>query len=203
MPTVTPLSELFSFIDIAEKKDYFNEHTIQSRRSACNKFFESLDEDQQTVEYVAEHMDVIKARFTNRHPEIRGGTVDVYAKRAALVLKDFFAWKADRYAWERDLAARQAGRPAAGDGEKRAPRPEKAKAAPAAEHVNEDSSDTHTVTIPLPAGTKVIVKLPNTLLVKDLQRVMWALLAYTSDWDPSVPPRQTFAQLENRDSLGA
>lgn len=201
MPTVTPLSELFNFIDIAEQKNHFNEHTIQSRRTACNKFFEELDEDQQNIEYVSEHMDVIKARFTNRHPEVRGGTVDVYAKRAALTLKDFLAWKSDRAGWERELAAKQAGRTTTAEGAEKRPRPDKPKAAPAPAAANENDSDTHTVTIPLPAGTKVVVKLPNALLVKDLQRVMWALLAYTSDWDPSVSPRQTFAQLEDRSSL--
>ena len=197
-----PLSEVFEFLDVASKKNFFNENTIQSRRVACNKFFEILDEDQQNVEYVNSNLDVIKARFTNRYKDIRGNTVEQYARRVMLVMNDFTAWKADRAAWERDVAARQSSR-AASDDEK-SPRAEKPKAAPAASAVPRgEDLGTHTVTIPLPAGSKVVVTLPRELLVKDLQRVMWALLPYTSDWDPSVAPRQTFAQLEDRSSLGA
>src|SRR6185312_12993187 len=99
----TSLSDVSAFLDIAEKKDFFNANTIQSRRVACNKFFEILDEDQKTVEYVSENLDVIKARFTNRYPEVSGRTIEVYAQRVRLVLNDFLAWKADRAGWERDL----------------------------------------------------------------------------------------------------
>lgn len=202
---MTSLSEVLDFLDVASRKNFFNENTILSRRTACTKFFEILDEDQKNVEYVRDNLDVIKARFTNRYTDVLGQTVDAYANRVMLVLKDFDAWKVDRSAWERDVAARQSARAsaAAADGEKRT-RAEKPKAAPAANDApREDDPGTHTVTIPLPSGSKVVVTLPRALLVKDLQRVLWALLPYTSDWDPQVSPRQTFPQLEARTDLGA
>jgi hypothetical protein len=200
----TPISEVSEFLDVASGKNFFNENTIQSRRTACNKFFEILDEDQQNVEYVRDNLDVIKTRFTNRYTEVRGRTVDVYANRVLLVLKDFLAWKADRSAWERDVAARQSSRTTNADGEKRT-RTEKPKPAAGASPTppKDDDADTHTVTIPLPTGTKVVIKLPRALLVKDLQRVLWALLPYASDWDPSVPTGKMFPQLEDRSNLSA
>lgn len=200
----TPLSEVFEFIDVASKKNFFNEHTIQSRRVACNKFFEILDEDQRNVEYVAGNLDVIKARFTNRYTEVRGHTVDVYANRVMLVLKDFVAWKRDRSAWERDVAARQSPRPAAGDGERR-PRTERPKPSAASAAKPEDDSDARVVKVPLPRGFEVTVRLPLRDLKKaDLKRVLWALLPYAADWDPSeAPPAQTFPQLEGRPDLSA
>jgi hypothetical protein len=199
---MTPLSDVSEFLDVASKKNFFNENTIQSRRTACNKFFEILDEDQKNVEYVRDNLDVIKARFTNRYTEVRGHTVDVYANRVMLVLKDFLAWKADRSAWERDVAARQSGRATAAEGEKR-PRPEKPKPAQASAAPQVGDPDTRVVKIPLPSGFEVEVKLPRDLAVKDLQRILWALLPYASDWDPSVPTGKMFPQLEDRSNLSA
>jgi hypothetical protein len=198
-----PLSDVSAFLGIAEKGDLFNANTIQSRRIAFNKFLEILDDDQRTLEYLRDNLDVVKARFTNRHAEMRGASVDAYANRVQSVLKDFLAWRADRSAFERDVAARQSSRASAADGEKRA-RSEKPRPAPAASAARpEDDADTQTITIPLPAGTRVVVKLPRELLVKDLKRVLWALLPYASDWDPSESPRQTFPQLEGRPDLSA
>lgn len=199
MPS-TPLSDVSSFLEVAEKKDYFNAHTIQSRRVACNKFFEILDEDQQTVEYVSQNLDVIKARFTNRYPEVRGNTIEVYAQRVRLVFNDFLAWKADRAAWERDIAARQSNRATNGDGEKRA-RPERAKASasPPPRADSDESPDMRMVKIPLPAGVDVEVKIPRDLSKSDLKRVLWALLPYAKDFDPDVSPQVTFPQLEAHD----
>lgn len=197
-----PLTEVSDFLEVASKKNFFNEHTIQSRRVACNKFFEILDEDQKNVEYVRDNLDVVKARFTNRYTEVRGHTVDVYANRVLLVLKDFLAWKADRSAWERAVAARQSARATAAEGEKHT-RAEKPRPAAASAPSSQDDPDTHTVKIPLPGGRQVVIDLPRALTVKDLQRVLWALLPYASDWDPSVSPRQTFPQLEDRNNLSA
>jgi len=190
----TSLSDVSAFLEVAEKKDYFNAHTIQSRRVAFNKFFEILDEDQRTVEYVSENLDVIKARFTNRYPDVRGNTIEVYAQRVRLVLNDFLAWKTDRAAWERDIATRQSNRATNGDGEKRA-RPERAKpSAPRAD--TDESAGMRAVTIPLPSGAEIEIKIPRELSVSDLKRVLWALLPYAQDWDPNVSPRTTFPQLE-------
>src|SRR5437667_1856429 len=199
---MTPLSEVFELLDVATNKNFFNDNTVQSRRVACNKFFEILDEDQKTVEYVRDNLDVIKTRFTNRYKDVRGNTVDSYANRVLLVLKDFLAWKADRSAWERDVAARQSARTTAADGEKRT-RTDKPKPAATRAPATEDDPDARVVTVPLPSGFEVTIKLPRELSVADLRRVLWALLPYAGDWDPSVSPLQTFPQLEDRKDLSA
>lgn len=199
---MTTLSDVSAFLDVAEKKDYFNSHTIQSRRVACNKFFEILDEDQKTVEYVNDNLDVIKARFTNRYPEVRGATIDAYANRVRLVLNDFAAWKADRAAWERNVASRQNSR-STGDEEARATRTRAEKPKPNASASTSAPADDvnpalRLVRIPLPSGVEVEVKIPRDLTVADLKRVLWALLPYAHDWDPNVSPRQMFPQLEDQ-----
>jgi hypothetical protein len=194
----TSISELFAFIDIAEKKNFFNRHTIQSRRTACTKLFGILDEDQRTVEYVRDHLDVIKARFTNAHTEIRGNTVEVYSQRAALTMTDFLAWKADRAAWERDISARQGARASAADDAGRRPRADKARPAAAAGAAADDAN-VRLVKVPLPSGFEVEVRMPREMAMSDLKRILWALLPYARDWDPSESPRQTFPQLEARD----
>jgi hypothetical protein len=203
MPT-TPLSDVSAFLEIAKKKNFFNANTIEARRIAFNKFLEILDEDQQTVEYLRDHFDVVEARFTNRHPEMRGSSVDQYANRVQRVLKDFVAWKTDRSAWERDLAARQSVRTTASDSEKKRTRVEKPKlAATASAAPTEDDSTARVVKIPLPSGFEVMIKLPRDLTTADLKRVLWGLLPYASDWDPSAQsPRQVFPQLNGeRDDL--
>jgi hypothetical protein len=190
-----PADEVMQFLEISSKKNYFNDNTIQSRRTACKKFFDILDEDQKTVEYVQDHIELIKTQFGNRFPEVRGNTVDVYAARVQLVLRDFLAWKADRAAWERDVAGRQGARSSSGDAEKRT-RPEKPSAAsppPRAEDPN-----VRVVKIPLPArDIEVEVTIPRDLTVSDLKRILWALLPYAGDWDPNVSPGVTFPQLES------
>jgi hypothetical protein len=150
---------------------------------------------------VRDNLDVIKARFTNRYTDVRGNTVDVYTNRVQLVIKDFLAWKADRSAWERDIASRQNARGTKDDGEKR--RAEKVKSpAAAASALAGDDVDVRVVKIPLPSGFEVEIKLPRNLSVGDLRRVLWGLLPYATDWDPGVhSPPQMFPQLEGKDDL--
>ena len=82
-------------------------------------------------------------------------------------------------------------------GQKRT-RTEKPKAAASAPPPVDDDPDARVVKIPLPSGFEVTITLPRELSVKDLKRVLWALLPYAADWDPSVSPVQTFPQLENQ-----
>jgi hypothetical protein len=198
---MTNLTEVSEFLDILGKKNFINDNTVQARRVACNNFFDILDNDQKTVEYIQENIDVIKTRFANRFKEVRGNTVDEYARRVMLVINDFVAWKADRGAWEREISARQAGRASNGTGERRS-RPEKVKQSaspppPPAEERNTD--DRRVITVPLASGAEVEVKIPRDLSKSDLKRVLWALLPYAKDFDPEVSPLATFPQLGSHD----
>jgi hypothetical protein len=197
----TSTDEVIEFLGIAGEKGFLNENTVNARRTACNKFFDILDQDQKNVEYIQANLDVIKQRFTNLNREVAGTTVDEYARRVQLVLNDFTAWKADRGAWERSVSAKQAARPA-GDGEKKA-RPtkaEKPKAAPQPEaaqpqHANDPS--TRTVEFPLRKDFDVKITLPRDgITMAELRKLAWFLLPYATDFDPSTPQREAFPMLD-------
>lgn len=203
----TSVDEPIEFLGIAASKGFLNDNTVQARRTACNKFFDILDEDQKSVEYVRENLDVIKARFSNLNKEVAGTTVDEYARRVTLVLNDFTAWKEDRAGWEKSVSAKQSARPA-GDGEKktRAPKADKAKAPPpqgngAAHTANTASFNSdvamRTVEFPLRKGVDVKVSLPRDgITMAELKKLAWFLLPYAADFDPEVSPRETFPMLE-------
>jgi hypothetical protein len=81
------------------------------------KLFSVLEPDQHTVAYVLDNMEGIKKRFSNLNKDVRGGTVDEYARRVLFAAKDYVKWKADRGAWERDAGSRGN---ATSDGDKKA-----------------------------------------------------------------------------------
>ena len=123
----TNVDEMIEFLGIIEEQGFLNDNTAVARRTACKKLFDILDPEQRTVEYVRDNLPVIKTRFSNLNKEVRGGTVDEYARRVQLVIDEFTKWKADRAAWEREQASKQNARPA-GDGERKSkPKAEKAK----------------------------------------------------------------------------
>src|SRR5208282_4522166 len=109
------LDEVQDFITTTVKQGYVNDHTANGRRTACAKLFTVLEEDQKTIAYVLDNMDAIKVRFQNLNKDVRGGTVDAYARRVQYTVKDYLKWKADRGAWEREAGARGAVKT---DGEK-------------------------------------------------------------------------------------
>src|SRR5688500_16988875 len=111
----TSVDEVIEFLGIAGDKGFLNDNTVVARRTACNKILDLLEPDHKNVEYVRDNLDVIKSRFSNLNKDVRGNTVDEYARRVQLVLNDFTAWKEDRAAWERSVSAKQNARPA-GDG---------------------------------------------------------------------------------------
>ena len=45
----TNLDEPLQFLGIVASKGFWNENTVQARRTACTKFFDILDEDQKNV----------------------------------------------------------------------------------------------------------------------------------------------------------
>jgi hypothetical protein len=204
----TSLDEPIEFLGIAASKGFLNDNTVQARRTACSKFFDILDPDQKTVEYVLENLDVIKARFSNLNKDVAGTTVNEYGRRVKLVLEDFTAWKADRAGWERSVSAKQSARPAA-DGEKKAKaKTEKPKAQPqqqtasgnGAAHQAPPNPDTRTVTFPIRPDFDLSVTLPRAgISVDELKRLVYFLLPYAQDWEPSQSPRSVFPMLERDD----
>src|SRR5262245_21858879 len=99
----TSIDEVFEFLGIVATRGTWNDNTVQARRTACNKFFDILDESagEKSVEYVSGNLDVIKARYMNLNKTAAGTTVDEYGRRVMLVLNEFAEWKSDRSAWEK------------------------------------------------------------------------------------------------------
>jgi len=200
--TTSNLEEVIEFLVIAEKQGFLNDNTVQARRTACNKLFSVLDEDQKTVEYVRDNLDLIKTRFQNLNKEVRGGTVEEYGRRVQLVLNDYAQWKTDRSGWERDVGARGAreSRMTSGDTEKKprsTPRAEKSKQSPSDGAANNGGA-ARVVTFPLRQDFEVSVGLPRDgITVSELKRLLWFLLPYARDWEPTTSPRVVFPMLES------
>src|ERR1051326_820265 len=77
---MTPITEMTDFLDIAVKQGFLNDNTVAARRTAVNKFAEIIDVENRTVEYLHDNLDVVKTRFSNLNKEVRGNTVDEYAR---------------------------------------------------------------------------------------------------------------------------
>jgi hypothetical protein len=183
------------FLDVAAKMNYYNDNTIQARRTACSKFFEILEDDQKTIEYVRDNLDVIKARFSNRYKDVRGATVEEYARRVGIVLNDFTSWNTDRAAFERDLAARQS-KPAEGE---RKPRSKPTEASNSNGNGNgaHTAEDVRVVKFPIRPDFDVSITLPKSgITVAELKKLVYFLLPYTNDWEPNDAPRNVFSMLE-------
>jgi len=197
----TSIDEVIEFLGIAGSKGFMNDNTVVARRTACNKFFDILDPDQKTVEYVRDNLDVIKGRFSNLNKEVRGNTVEEYRRRVQLVIDDFTKWKADRAAWEREVSARQSPR-ATSDGDKKsrtkAETPNTRKNGASPQDPPRSSQDTRVVTFPIRSDFETQITLPrNGLTVQELKKLVYFLLPYASDWEPSESPRNVFPMLES------
>ncbi|HUB97144.1 MAG TPA: hypothetical protein VL993_14575 [Stellaceae bacterium] len=197
---MTDLAEAMEFLDIAGEKGFVNENTVSARRTACNKFFDILEPGDKTVEYVRGNLDVVKARFANLNKDVRGNTVDEYARRVQIVLNDFTEWKTDRAGWERKVSSRQSARPT-GDGDKVVRiKADKAKTQNGASQTGAGNPDTRVVTFPIRPDFELQVTLPrNGITVQELKKLVYFLIPYATDWEPSESPRNVFPMLERED----
>ncbi len=183
--TTNKLDDVFEFLRIAGEKGFMNSNTVGGRRTAFNKLLTVLDADQQNVEYIRENLTVIKTRFQHLNPDVRGTTVDEYARRIEATLEDFTFWQSDRAGWEREITARGVREPRAanGDTEKKArtSHSEK-KQQPLAEDIKVNSS-ARVLTFPLRPDFEVIVHLPRDGITRlELQRLGMFLYPYVKDF---------------------
>ncbi len=195
---MSDLNLIFEFLDIVEQKHHWPGNTAQARRTACTKLFALLEDDQKTVEYVRDNLDVLKHRFSNANKLVAGGTVEEYGRRVQLVLNEFAEWSKDRAAWERKQAAKQSSR-----GKEDRPREKTKPAATAPTRVNGHAPEHETITaqFPFPGGRMVTVVLPKEGLTRtEMRRLGQFLVPWANDWDPSaqmVPPAAESALLED------
>jgi hypothetical protein len=178
---ISELDDVQDFLTTTAKQGYLNENTALGRRTACVKLFAVLEQDQQSVAYVIDNMEGIKKRFQNLNKDVRGGTVDEYARRVLFAVNDYLKWKADRGAWEREAGSR--GKPA-GDGEKKAkaPKVEKqvAEAAPVV------SATTRLVAIPIRSDFDVSMVIPKDITIHEVRKIAYVLAGMVVNHDPTT-----------------
>jgi hypothetical protein len=176
------LDSVIDFLATTAKQGYVNDNTAIGRRTACVKLFEVLEDEQKTVAYVRDNIDVIKTRFQNLNKDVRGGTVDAYANRVLFAVNDYMKWMADRGAWEREAGAR--GKTTA-DGERKAkaPKAEKQAAAPESQVVD---VNTRMVAIPIRPDFDVSTVIPRDITITEVRKIAYVLAGFVVNYDPTT-----------------
>lgn len=211
MSLIRDTEEVVKFLEFAGRKSILNEHAINCRLTACNNLFSVLNEDEDSIDYILQNLDVLINRFRNRNNNVRASTLKVYKSRVKSSLEDFKAWSADPFAWERavtDKARASLGMEMRKERKEKKPPVTKVPAAkkkseePVAEVVP-DEADELTVPIAAPPseGTGRKVSFPirpdlcvemvlpeNGLTLKELHRLGLFLYPYCSDIDQEHSP---------------
>jgi hypothetical protein len=186
------LDDVQDFLTTTGKQGYVNENTALGRRTACAKLFAVLEPDQLSVAYVLDNMESIKKRFQNLNKDVRGGTVDEYARRVLFAVNDYVKWKADRGAWEREAGTR--GK-AAGDGEKKAKAPKAEKQVASATPVV--SANTRLVAVPIRADFDVSFVIPKDINIHEVRKIAYVLAGMIVDHDPTTKAVQDLLDFKN------
>jgi hypothetical protein len=182
--TSSELDSVLDFLGTTAKQGYVNDNTALGRRTACVKLFTVLDDDQRTVAYVRDNMDAIKTRFQNLNKDVRGGTVDEYARRVLFSVNDYMKWMADRGAWEREAGSR--GK-AASDGDKKAKAPKAEKQAPvAAVPAPVANTTTRMVAIPIRPDFDVSTVIPKDITIHEVRKIAYVLAGMVVNHDPTT-----------------
>lgn len=181
--TTSELDSVLDFLGTTAKQGYINDNTALGRKTACAKLFEVLEDDHKTVAYVRDNIDVIKTRFQNLNKDVRGGTVDEYARRALFAVNDYMKWMADRGAWEREAGSR--GKPA-GDGEKKAKTPKVEKQVETAAPTAVVNANTRMVAIPIRPDFDVSTAIPKDITINEVRKIAYVLAGYVVNYDPTA-----------------
>jgi hypothetical protein len=177
------LDSVLDFLVTTAKQGYINDNTALGRRTACVKLFAVLEDNQKTVAYVRDNIDVIKTRFQNLNKDVRGGTVDAYANRVLFAVNDYMKWMADRGAWEREAAAR--GK-APADGERKTKAPKADKQSPPAAAAAVVDPNTRMVAIPIRPDFDVSTVIPRDITISEVRRIAYVLAGYVVNYDPTT-----------------
>lgn len=160
-----------------------------------------LDPDQRTIAYVRDNLSTIATRFQNLNREVRGGTVEEYARRVQLVLDGFALWSTNKAEWERTQGAKGAKSTTSSEGTEKKPRATRSEKPRAS--AQEESADVRNVTFPLRPDFDLTIGLPRDgLTVAELKKLAYFLLPYTKDWEPNGSPQQVFSMLERTGTGG-
>lgn len=179
------------------RQGFINDNTGIGRKTACAKLFSVREPEQQTVAYVRENIEAIKTRFQNLNKDVRGGTVDEYARRALFAVNDYMKWMADRGAWEREAGSRGGSK---SDGDKKAKGAKAANKAQVKAAAVTANDNTRIVTIPIRPGFEITIVVPKDLKIGEVRRLAYVLAGYASDFDPMNPGRSIQALLDFKEA---
>lgn len=103
MSLLSDTDEVVKFLEFVGEKSILNESTVTCRMTACKHLFSILNEDEDSIEYILENLDLLVNRFRNRHTAVQPNTLKVYKSRVKSSLEDYRAWSKDPIAWEKSL----------------------------------------------------------------------------------------------------
>lgn len=179
--------EIIRFLDFLGKKAIINQSTVHCRMTACNHFFDILEEHENNVEYMLQHLDILMNRYRNKNPNVSKDTVRVYKSRIKGSLEDYRAWCRDPIAWERTISIK-------GQQVDRKNRPTKKNYKELAANITPPVARTAEAQAPQTAGRKVSFPIRPDFEVemvipgegitrKELQKIALFLYPYCKDID--------------------
>lgn len=209
MSLIRDTEEILKFLEFTANKNILDEHAVQCRLTACHNLFSVVTEDEDSVEYMLNNLEVFVNRFKNKNKITNEATLRVYKSRTKSSLEDYKSWSADPFAWERSLLQKQkvqteekrakkakkapkVQEPAVAEvansapvalppvaQEVPAPLPQEAAPAPAPLRI-----DATRFSFPLRPGLNIELKLPEDGITwKEYQRIGLFLYAYCKDVD--------------------
>jgi hypothetical protein len=103
MSLISETNEVIRFLEFLGKKSILNQSTVHCRMTACNHFFEILEDHENNMDYLLENLNILMHRFRNKNPNVSKDTLRVYKSRIKGSLEDYRDWCRDPLAWERNL----------------------------------------------------------------------------------------------------
>lgn len=205
MSLIRDTEEVIKFLEFAGRKSILNEQAINCRLTACNNLFSVLNEEEDSIDYILQNLDLLINRFRNKNDNVRGSTLKVYKSRVKSSLEDFKAWSADPFAWERAVTdkARAHGLQTRKDKKVEAPTKKspkkKAVVTASAEEPVEALPTAEAAATPTQGGRKVSFPIrpdfcvemtlpPEGLTLKELHRLGLFLYPYCADIDADRSP---------------
>ena len=178
------LQEMNSFFDYVRSVGVVSANAVHNWSGAVSAIAQCLEEEEQTVEFLRGQPDIIRERLFGTKRDISRHTIEAYLQRAQSAASHFVYWKEDPAGWERDVATkprrgrRRQGIPGPRPKEHSAP-PDARPAVPSPMRELKNS-----IQIPTATGSAIKLEFPDSFVMNDVLRVMWALAVHAKDFDP-------------------
>lgn len=191
MSLIRDTEEVIKFLEFVGRKSMLPGQTVNCRLTACNNLFSVVQEEEDSIPFLLENLDVLTHRFRNLNQNVRASTLKVYKSRVKNSLEDFRAWSADPFLWERELSQKTKSQNT--DRRHKAKKESGAHRTTALENkVSSDSalpSGARQIRFPIRPDFSVDITIPSEgLKIRDLHRIGMFLLPYCEDVDPMKIP---------------